>query len=83
MDSKSPYMDRPILLSPPPLDPQQLQQAQSKQQNHGQRFPIQTQVSQQGQQSQFSMGHQERQQSVGYNLQHEFETLTADLDLDL
>lgn len=26
---------------------------------------------------------QERQQSVGYNLQQEFETLTADLDLDL
>lgn len=29
------------------------------------------------------IGFQERQQSVGYNLQHEFETLTADLDLDL
>lgn len=80
MVSKSPYLDRPILLSPPLLDPQQLQQVQSKQQSQGQRFPIH---SQQAQQSQFSMGHQERQQSVGYNLQHEFETLTADLDLDL
>jgi hypothetical protein len=28
-------------------------------------------------------GQQNRQYSVGYNLQHEFETLTADLDLDL
>ena len=28
-------------------------------------------------------GHANRQQSVGYNLQHEFETLTANLDLDL
>lgn len=46
-------MDRPIILSPPPLDPM---------------MPV---------------GHTERQPSLGFNLQHEFETLTADLDLDL
>ena len=46
-------MDRPIILSPPPLDLS---------------IPV---------------GHSERQPSLGFNLQHEFETLTADLDLDL
>lgn len=46
-------MDRPIILSPPPLE------------------------------QSISVGHAERQPSLGFNLQHEFETLTADLDLDL
>lgn len=48
-------MNRPIILSPPPLEQHQLPQGYNAQ----------------------------RQQSVGYNLQHEFETLKADLDLDL
>lgn len=51
MDNKqpSPFLTRPIILSPPPLE----------------EFPS------------------KRQPSVGYNLQHEFETLNQDLDLDL
>lgn len=46
----SPFLSKPIILSPPPLN---------------------------------SSDYQRRQQSVGYNLQQEFETLSADLDLDL
>lgn len=58
--NKNLQAERPIILSPPPLDPQPSL--------HG------------NQQLPFS---QERQHSVGYYLQHEFETLKADLDLDL
>ncbi|MCP8718548.1 MAG: hypothetical protein M5F18_04520 [Asgard group archaeon] len=54
------YPQRPIVLSPPPLD--------STSFNAVDALPT---------------GHANRQQSVGYNLQHEFETLTANLDLDL
>lgn len=56
---------RPIILSPPPLDQNSLNQSFNN---------LPTSVPQ---------GHANRQQSVGYNLQHEFETLTANLDLDL
>ncbi|CAH2352700.1 RNA-binding protein Vts1p [[Candida] railenensis] len=73
-----------IVLSPPPLDGQSLnisenlqQQQQQQQQSHSQQ---QSQNSSQQQQPPY---HQQRQQSVGYNLQHEFETLNHDLDLDL
>lgn len=104
-------MERPIVLSPPPLDPQQYSQqaAQYLQPNYRQRkqnattplTPSQSQSSDPQQapgapygfaasqfnqpqaQFPFPVGHTERQQSVGYNLQQEFETLTADLDLDL
>ncbi|ODV80823.1 uncharacterized protein CANTADRAFT_88730 [Suhomyces tanzawaensis NRRL Y-17324] len=59
--------ERPIMLSPPPLE-QHMQKPPAQQPE--QAFPL-------------NHGHAERQMSVGYNLQHEFETLTADLDLDL
>ena len=56
---------RPIILSPPPLDQNSFNQSLND---------LLISVPQ---------GHANRQQSVGYNLQHEFETLTANLDLDL
>lgn len=69
------YMDRPIVFSPPPLDPNQVQvdfnqnQPTTGEMSQGQEIDPQVQA--------------QRQFSVGYNLQHEFETLTNDLDLDL
>ncbi|RCK56243.1 Protein VTS1 [Candida viswanathii] len=54
------FPQRPIILSPPPLDTNSYSAVDA-----------------------LPTGHTNRQQSVGYNLQHEFETLTANLDLDL
>ncbi|RLV93145.1 Protein VTS1 [Spathaspora sp. JA1] len=83
--NKSPnlHSETPIILSPPPLDPQQQQeqlhfQLQQQQQQPQQHMSLPPFVP-----ASMPQGHSERQQSVGYNLQHEFETLTADLDLDL
>ncbi|KAI5949665.1 VTS1 [Candida margitis] len=59
----------PIVLSPPPLDRAQPNSQQQIQLNQSEFLPQNYQGN--------------RQQSVGYNLQHEFETLTAELDLDL
>lgn len=61
------FPGRPIILSPPPLE-------QHKFANMGQ--PQAPAIAPQPQMH-------PRQQLVGYNLQHEFETLTNDLDLDL
>ncbi|CAI5758916.1 unnamed protein product [Candida verbasci] len=63
---------RPIILSPPLLDRHQLQNSHTQ-------FPFINQDNSNLDPSR----HTSRQQSVGFNLQHEFETLTADLDLDL
>lgn len=66
------FQSRPIILSPPPL---------SSTGGTGTSTPQKTEDSKL--QEFLSSGHFQRQQSVGYNLQHEFETLNADLDLDL
>lgn len=89
MDFTSPpsqFIDRPILLSPPPLDPSQVHLSSSNQdfsqihQNHNDSSNLQKSQSEIVPNSQSQA---QRQFSVGYNLQHEFETLTNDLDLDL
>ncbi|EGV62266.1 Flap-structured DNA-binding and RNA-binding protein [Yamadazyma tenuis] len=75
MDSKqsSPFSARPIVLSPPPLSTGISSGSQGTQMG-----PEDSKL-----QDFLAAGHYNRQQSVGYNLQHEFETLNADLDLDL
>lgn len=65
--SSPPFDDKKIVLSPPAVESKQYSFLQGA--GNGQAPPVGF--------------HSERQQSVGYNLQHEFETLTADLDLDL
>ncbi|KAK6456105.1 uncharacterized protein RJT20DRAFT_96328 [Scheffersomyces xylosifermentans] len=72
-DSTNSIMDRPIILSPPPLEQHKFAHFASSTAT-----PSNVAV-----QNPLPVGHTDRQQSVGYNLQHEFETLTADLDLDL
>lgn len=71
-----------IVLSPPPLDGQSLNILENLQQQQ-QLQQLQLQPQNLLQQQQQPPYHQQRQQSVGYNLQHEFETLNHDLDLDL
>ncbi|CCE73173.1 Piso0_000196 [Millerozyma farinosa CBS 7064] len=61
------YSKRPIVLSPPPLDPGA---------GVGLQFPPSGSI-------QAMRAENRRQPSVGYQMQQEFETLTADLDLDL
>lgn len=66
-DTSPAFPERPIILSPPPLEQHKFAAMGSSQ---AQTAPAPSQV-------------HPRQQLVGYNLQHEFETLTDDLDLDL
>lgn len=59
------YAERPIVLSPPPVEPSSVTFQQIVDERSGTTY------------------HLQRNQSVGYNLQQEFEALKADLDLDL
>ncbi|ABN67391.2 predicted protein [Scheffersomyces stipitis CBS 6054] len=79
-ESPNPYMSRPIILSPPPLEQHKFANFQS---SSASTAASTTPSGSAGSTQQLPVGHAERQQSVGYNLQHEFETLTVDLDLDL
>lgn len=72
----SSYSDRPIVLSPPPVDHHGNGSVQTKLDR-----PEGAQSMQQPQLPKDFLA--QRQQSVGYNLQQEFEALKADLDLDL
>lgn len=69
------FPERPIVLTPPPLDQHTI--AANLKSTLGGLLQLQPDLNQN------PPYHGNRQQSVGYNLQHEFETLTADLDLDL
>ncbi|WPK23885.1 hypothetical protein PUMCH_001135 [Australozyma saopauloensis] len=67
---KKPYAEKPIVLSPPPVNGSTQGSYQSQLANNTMSgLPINY--------------HSQRNQSVGYNLQQEFEALKADLDLDL
>ncbi|KAG7664620.1 VTS1 [[Candida] subhashii] len=88
---KSPqgFFERPIILSPPPLEhvmpfgvPSQDMAAAAA--NTATNPTTTTSNNSTAPSSGVSTGNtSQRQQSIGYNLQHEFETLNADLDLDL
>lgn len=69
------FSERPIVLTPPPLEQHTI--AANLKTALGGLLQLQPELNQN------PSYHGDRQQSVGYNLQHEFETLTADLDLDL
>lgn len=70
----SSFSERPIVLSPPPVDP-------ASSQNKSDRPDSASNMLQQPQLPKEYLA--QRQQLVGYNLQQEFEALKADLDLDL
>lgn len=65
-----PYAEKPIVLSPPPV-------------NGNPSAPYQGQLGSNSMSGLPLNYHSQRNQSVGYNLQQEFEALKADLDLDL